>query len=209
MDEKTNPITLEHQGDHHLTKVQFDPDTKKVDAGAIMSFSENSTASIQVRDGKTKTQFVHSGDTHALHAGISEGGVFDLEYKDTKKGGIELEVHGDIVSLKQGKIPTSGLKINGDHHKLWINLDSDGKPSGILESKLAKTSSYEVEIKNGKLSRAEFSHSGEHHNVSIAAGLNGYVKVGYSHDKRNSKFSFGVERKGNEVKAFGGLKLDI
>ena len=37
MDEKVNPITLEHQGDHHLTKVQFNPETKEMAAGAVLS----------------------------------------------------------------------------------------------------------------------------------------------------------------------------
>lgn len=204
-----NPITLQHQGDHHLTKVQVDPATKEVSAGAILSFTENSQASIQLKDGKTKAEFAHVGDTHALKAGIGEGGTFGLEYTDRKKGNLALKVEGDAVSITEGKIPKAGLKISGDHHKVELELNEKGQPSGVLESKLTKTSAYRVEMENGRLTKAELVHTGKNHEMAVSAGLNGDVGVRYEHGKGNRKFSFSVEKRGEEIKARGGLKLEF
>jgi hypothetical protein len=208
VDKQEGPITVEHQGDHHLTKVEYDPKTNEVAAGAILSFSKNSAASVQVKEGKAQAEFVHTGDNHSMQAGVDNKGTFNLQYKDAH--GIDLDIKGDTVKIKDGEIPAAGLTIKGDHHKVSLSVDDKGKVSGVLESKVTKDSSYRVNMEGGKLINAEFVRTGKSHDLAISAGTNGAVGISYTHKNQNgASWNCSVEKKGGEVKAFGGLKLSF
>jgi len=202
------PLIFEHFGNHHHAKIKVDGKTKKVSGGIIYNFSDNASALVEVKNRKLQGTFIHSGKTHRAKVDIKSDGSYGIEYKDSHMGGIELSIKGGKASLKRGKIPEAGLKINGNHHRLNLKIDSNKKLSGVVESKLTKHGSYRIKIENGKVTGGEFIHRGNNHSMTIFVSKEGY-KFNYSNGKGKTRWGVSFEKMKDKIKAFGGLKFSF
>lgn len=205
MEEEGKQLSVEHSGDHHLAKVSYDENTKKVAAGVIYSFSDNAAASLQVNNGKLEGSVVHSGDTHNLKIEVSSDGSYTGSFEDSR-GNIKILLNGGEASLLQGKIPEGGIEINGDHHKVKFNIDNKGKISGIIESQKTNYGTFRLGIDQGKIS-GSIVHKGEGHETKLDVSPDGNFGGSISIGKGDTKFTFAVEKTGAEKKALAGLKL--
>lgn len=199
-------VSFEHQGDHHLARISADPRTKKVSAGAIFNFSNHASAAVQIHQGKLKGTIVHSGDTHALRIDVKNDGTFEGTYKDTRFGGLEIQLKDDIARIKKGKIPTGGITVDADNHKLRLTLTPTGKLSGVIQSKAFKDCTFRMNLQDGKVEGA-FVHRGKSHKTEVTISPKGW-KAGLSVGKGKAKLSFNVEG-GSVKKAFGGIEFDF
>lgn len=199
-------MSFEHQGDHHLTRITADSKTKKVSAGTIFNFSDHASASMQFHNGKLGGKLVHSGDTHSLQIDVKNNGSFQATYKDTRFGGLEVELNDNVARIKKGKIPAGGISINGDNHKLNLQMTPSGKLSGVIQSKALKNCTYRINLNNGKIEGA-YVHSGKSHKTEVTISPSGW-KAGLSVGKGNTKMSLNIEN-GDVKKAFGGIEFDF
>lgn len=199
-------VSFEHQGDHHLASISADPTTKKVSAGAILNFSDHASAGLQIHQGKLKGTLVHSGDTHGLRIDVKSNGTFEGTYKDTRFGGLEIHLKDDIARIRKGKIPSGGVTIDADNHKLRLTLTPAGKLSGVIQSRASDNCTFRMNLQDGKVEGA-FVHRGKSHKTEVTISPNGW-KAGLSVGKGKAKFSFNVEG-GHAKKAFGGIELDF
>ena len=195
-------MALEHQGNHHYTKIAVDPKTKKVVTGAIYNFSENAGAMLLVKDGKVNGTIMHTGKTHSFRLNAKQNGQFDAIYRDKHNGGLEVYIKGGVASLRKGKLPEAGVTVSRKHHKLKLKQGASGKLSGTLESKVTKNGKFMIELKNGKVT-GEYVHSGGTHETRIDLSPNGW-KAGVTLKKAGLKFSFDVQ--GGMVRPIKGVK---
>jgi hypothetical protein len=206
-EQERKSMGLEHQGDHHFAKVAMDEATKKVSAAYIQNFSENSVAAVQMVDGgNVEANFVHSGDTHSLRVNARPDGGFDGTFKDEQKG-IEVSLSGGIAKLVKGQLPTGGLDINADHHKVSLRMGSEGKLSGIIESQRENGGGFRLSLTNGALS-GSLIHKGGGHETELSLSKDSWgAKVAFG--KGNGKFTFSVQGGKTEKKVIGGIKLNF
>jgi hypothetical protein len=197
-------LSLSHQGDHHMAKVAYDPESNKINAGAIANFSDHASAGLQFVDGKLQGSIIHSGDNHSLQLDAKGDGTFEGTYRE-EKSNLEIAFKGGIATLVKGQIPEGGIKISGDHHVVNITKSADGKLSGGIESQATDGSSFKIGITNGKL-EGGFTHKGTGHETSVTlsgSSLKAAVSIGTG----DSKFTLAIEKGRGEVKGFGGIKF--
>jgi len=202
--ENDNAVSLSNQGDHHMAKVAFDPESKQIKAGVIANFSDHATAGLQFIDGKVLGTIVHSGDTHSLHLDAKSDGTFEGTYTD-KKGALEIAFKGGVSELVRGEIPEGGIKVSGDHHVVSISKNSDGRLCGSIESQATTNSSFRIEIREGKL-LGGYTHKGNGHETEVSL-TGSALKAAVSFGTGDKKFTLAMERGRAEVKAFAGMKF--
>lgn len=200
-------LSLEHQGDHHLAKIVLDPNTKKFSAGGIYSFSTNASAMFEIIDGKMKGTLIHSGDTHSLCLIAKNDGSLEGTFTDNRNGGIKISFKDGFASLIKGKLPPGGLSITADHHKINLQLDSNGKVSGTIESQAVKDGTFCIKLDKGKLN-GTFTHTGSSHETEITLSPEGW-KATVALGKGKSKLALSVEKGKVGSKVIGGLKLSF
>lgn len=205
-DNSAGKITFQESGNHHQSLLNIDPQTGKVFGGTVLNYSNNSSIGFAIdNEGKTSSTIVHSGDTHAFFATASSDGAFAGQYTD-KATGIDLSMSGDMVALVKGKIPAMGLVQEGDHHRTILNINEDGKLSGVLESHSTDNNNFKVEIRDGKIASGLFIHTGENHNTNIALNQEGW-KATINGGSGNSRWAVGVEKGNADVRVSGNLNL--
>ena len=198
-------LAFGHSGDHHLAKVKYDPNNGAISAGAILGFSDNASAALQINGGKVSGTLIHSGDTHSIKVDVNDDGTFDATYVDKKDGNLEVQIKGGIASVISGEFPLNGVTINSDHHSVTLTRDRDGKLSGEIESMATENSSFKLKIANGVVS-GSVTYSGDGHDYTIDVLPGGKWKTSVS---LGNGLSFGVENGNAGVAAFAGLKLDF
>jgi hypothetical protein len=201
-------LSLSNQGDHHLAKAVYDPATGQISLGGIYSFSNNSAASVQVQNGRTTGEFIHSGDTHQFKIDVNDDGTFDGAYVDTKNGTVKIEIQGGLARLSEGEIPVNGLKVTSDHHTVNLALDSNKKLSGYIESRDPDQGAYKLSFSDGKVT-GSFEHAGDGHEISLELSSDGSYKASVSAGLGDSKLSFSVENGQAGVTTFAGMKMNF
>jgi len=206
--EPKKSISLTNQGDHHLAKAVYDPSTGQISLGGIYSFSNNAAASVQVQNGKTSGEFIHSGDTHQLKIDVNDDGTFDGTYVETKDDGIKIEMRGGLASISEGKVPINGLAIASDHHTVNLTVDKNNQLSGYIESKDSDNGTYRINFQNSKIT-GSYAHTGDGHDTSIELSSDGKWKASISAGSGDTQLSFSVENGQSGVTAFAGMKLNF
>lgn len=196
-------VGFQHQGDHHLAKVQVGAGNK-VSAGVVSNFSNNASAMFAVVDGKVQGALTHAGDTHTLHIDAKADGTFSGSYTD-EKAGIVVEFKDGIANLVKGKMPPSGISVKGEHHNLSLTQGPDGKLRGSIESKKVPNGIFKLEVDGGRVSGG-LVFKGDSHETSVSLGAGGSWKAGLGFKVGGGKLSFTVE-KGKGVKGGVGFQL--
>jgi hypothetical protein len=201
-----NKIKVRHSGDHHHASFTVDSQSGKVIGGLLQNFSNNSSVTLSIdENSKINGDIIHSGKTHSFCVNIKSDGAFEGVYFD-KSEDIELHISGSKTVLKSGKIPLGGLVLNGEHHKAEINLGTDGKISGVVESRLTKESQFRLEVKNEKVITGLFTHTGKNHQTAISFGQSGW-NTEITGGTGDSRWSISAEHGLAQSKISGDIKV--
>ncbi|MFH0948701.1 MAG: hypothetical protein V1833_06885 [Elusimicrobiota bacterium] len=205
MDKEKNQFNVENSGDHHYAKASFDSETKKINAGIIYNFADNINTSLQIVNGKLQGTILHTGDNHILQIDACADGSYSGSYSD-KQGKLKIVFDGGRASLEKGKIPETGIEINGDHHKIRFNIDTKEEICGTIESQETKYGTFKLDINGGNI-LGSFVYKGDNHETGLEISADGSCKASVTVGKGDTKFSFSAEKGKTETKAFAGLKL--
>lgn len=190
---ETSTIKINSLGDHHQAYLLLNPHKNTVSGGTVFNYSDHSLVGIKISEnGEAVGTFSHSGDTHLLQGQLNNNGTFRAKYLD-KGAGIELSVSQNGVRILKGKLPEGGIKISGEHHSTLLEIDSDGRLSGSLESKLTDSAAFSIQLGNGKISSGTFTHKGNHHTTSISLGHKDWTAQ-IASDDEDMQWSFGIEK---------------
>lgn len=202
-DSTSDKLTFSHSGPHHHARAKYDPATGKVDVGIIQSFSDNSTAGLQIVDGKTTGTFLHTGNTHKTQIDMDSDGAFTGSFEDSKNG-LKIEIQGGAAKVVAGQVPVDGINIVGDHHVVSLKLDKDNRLCGSIESKDTKYGDFKIDLDRGAVSGC-LTHKGAGHEETFNISSDGTYKASISAGQQDSKLSFSVENGNAGAKAFGSV----
>jgi hypothetical protein len=205
MTDQDSAISFQNQGDHHLAKVSFDPNSGQISAGAIENFSNNTSAGIQFVDGKAEGTIVHTSDNHSLTINAKQDGSFDGEYYDAQSN-LRIFFNSGLASIVSGTLPPSGLNIQSTDHALTLSTGPDGKLMGSIESQAGNNGEFKLAVNGGNVT-GTYSLMGDNHQINVSLSSNGTWSAGMDFGQGNTKFSLNVSDGKGQATVFGGIKL--
>ena len=184
-------VQVSTHGDHHEGELKIDTKTRKVEAGVLYNFSNNSSARLDFANGRLGGSFRHSGDTHSLSLELDHKGSFSGTFRETRGKHFELEITAGKAKFVKGRLPASGkVKIAGDHHSLDVQVDEKGRVSGQIKSKITRGATFDLSLDKGAVS-GSVTHEGKNHKTSVELSSQGW-KGEVSLKKGSKSLSFGV-----------------
>ncbi|MBV9080101.1 MAG: hypothetical protein JO102_03160 [Elusimicrobia bacterium] len=195
-------LPYEYHGDHHFATLSHDPRSNKLNVGRVVNFSAHAAASFDIRDGKVRGTVLHTGDSHSLLLSADRNGRFRGTFVEMRRGKVEILFRGGAAALIKGNIPQRGLRITGDHHRVFIQVDSGGRLSGVIESRRVKNGAFHIRLEEGRVS-GSFVHAGDKHETELSLSPTGW-SASVQFGAGSAKFAMKVENGRSEAKGFVG-----
>jgi len=115
---------------------------------------------------------------------------------------VEILFRGGSAALVKGNIPQKGLRVTGDHHRVALGFDGEGRLAGVIESRRVKNGAFHLTLEAGRVN-GSFVHAGDKHETELGLTPGGWT-ASIQFGSGSAKFAMKVENGRGEAKGYVG-----